>query len=316
MSIEMNESRSVPVILIKSRNTPSDITFDRFTAIGTAFPFEPVFAPVIGANYVMQSIIKLEEHIIGNKFEEETFNEGDPNAGYGGLIFTSALAAEAFVFAATRSEESYQMINRRNMPMYCVGESTAQSLRSLEEQGPDIVGQDSNKAEFLAYFIQGDYPQRCENRQWPTKAKLLFCAGEEHKKHIPNILDDPKIPEERRISVEVLPVYYTYKRPSFKAEFMNLMRDVVKRSSIQWVVFYSQKGCKEVLEILGRLDFEGYDRGRALSRAGSTYIATIGTETRDELWNSCRCEPDVVGQGGAKGVRPAIEEYMQEHGLS
>jgi uroporphyrinogen-III synthase len=95
----MNESNSdgertwnVPVLLLKTKSTPHDRYEEHFSAKGRGgkWSYEPMFVPVLEHRFQEKALSTVTE-LLKNK--EISKNAG---ARYGGLIFTSQRAVEAF----------------------------------------------------------------------------------------------------------------------------------------------------------------------------------------------------------------------------
>lgn len=88
----MASSDKVPVLLLKTRSSPGDSYEDLFSETSAAgASFTPQFVPVLLHQFQDEGMKKVSEVLregrIGNKEHHE----------YGGLIFTSQRAVEAFV---------------------------------------------------------------------------------------------------------------------------------------------------------------------------------------------------------------------------
>ena len=85
-------SKSIPVLFLKTRSSPTDTYEDLFASSTSpnGEPFRPSFIPVLEHRFddtglaLVRSLLKLRA--IGNR----------PECAYGGLIFTSQRAVEAF----------------------------------------------------------------------------------------------------------------------------------------------------------------------------------------------------------------------------
>jgi uroporphyrinogen-III synthase len=79
-----------PVLLLKTKSIPTDAYEELFSAPRDGLEFEPVFVPVLQHQFEedgMESVRRL--------LREKSINKSS-DATYGGLIFTSQRAVEAF----------------------------------------------------------------------------------------------------------------------------------------------------------------------------------------------------------------------------
>lgn len=81
----------VPVLLLKTKSSPSDAYEDIFSIPNDGFPsFEPIFVPVLQHRFEDDGMQQFEKLL-----RERRINRSADSA-YGGLIFTSQRAVEAF----------------------------------------------------------------------------------------------------------------------------------------------------------------------------------------------------------------------------
>lgn len=80
----------VPVLLLKTKSTPGDSYEDLFSRECDNHVFEPLFVPVLHHNFQEQGMATIR-----NVLHHRAVNTG-ADASYGGLIFTSQRAVEAF----------------------------------------------------------------------------------------------------------------------------------------------------------------------------------------------------------------------------
>ena len=305
-----------PIFLLKTKNTPDDSYQSYFQSPDRILNFDPIFVPVLLHVFGEAAAKELQKLVRDFKFLEQGLVESDYTNGYGGLIFTSQRAVQAFT-SALEGIDGWRTsaFNTPGVPFYVVGAATGQVLRDLHIEGPEVTGEVSGNGEALAYFIRGHYNQRCLWKRWARKPPLLFIVGEQRRDAIPKILNGPNISEGEKIRVDELVMYETIQREDFQEEFLKLMNQTSPDSVIQWVVVFSPQGCRALLDGLGRLNSEGKDRGRDASRAKSTYIATIGPTTRSHLINQFECTPEACAKKPSpEGVCTAIEEYMRVSG--
>lgn len=87
-----SDSSKIPVLLLKTKSTPTDAYEDIFSTPrdGDESYFEPTFVPVLQHQFEDDGMQQLETLL-----REKQINK-DPEGAYGGLIFTSQRAVEAF----------------------------------------------------------------------------------------------------------------------------------------------------------------------------------------------------------------------------
>ena len=83
-------ARKIPILLLKSRSTPTDAYEDLFSKPADGFGFEPAFVPVLEHTFDAHGMERLRHLLQARSFGTE------PGCQYGGLIFTSQRAVEAF----------------------------------------------------------------------------------------------------------------------------------------------------------------------------------------------------------------------------
>lgn len=80
----------VPVLLLKTKSTPGDAYEDIFSQPQHELTFDPSFVPVLEHTFDKQGLAS-----VGSVLESRQIGS-HPGACYGGLIFTSQRAVEAF----------------------------------------------------------------------------------------------------------------------------------------------------------------------------------------------------------------------------
>jgi uroporphyrinogen-III synthase len=90
LEAEHNNTNKVPILLLKTKSSPTDAYEEVFSTPEDGLKFEPIFVPVLQHRFEdegMRSVgALLSKKLIGNK----------PSCSYGGMIFTSQRAVEAF----------------------------------------------------------------------------------------------------------------------------------------------------------------------------------------------------------------------------
>jgi uroporphyrinogen-III synthase len=93
MAQELISSRNglkTPVLLLKTKSSPTDAYEDLFSTPRDDFHFEPTFIPVLQHRFDDDGMKSVRELL-----QKRRINGGE-NSDYGGLIFTSQRAVEAF----------------------------------------------------------------------------------------------------------------------------------------------------------------------------------------------------------------------------
>lgn len=229
---------------------------------------------------------------------------------YGGLIFTSQRAVEAFsdIVEDIRRAGKYSIdeLLPPKVPLYVVGPATARGLRALGLDCP-IVGEHSGNGDALAGFILEHYHDIYKDSEKPP---LLFLVGEKRRDVIPTRLQSEDLPEERRSRVDELVIYETGEMQSFKLDFSTIWQaQQVAQVQHQWVVVFSPTGCRAMLESLGLLD-PTTGKAKITSARRNILVATIGPTTRDYLVDEFGFTPDASAERPSpEGIAAAIRSY-------
>lgn len=84
-------SDKVPVLLLKTKSTPTDAYEDIFSTPRSGFDhFEPIFVPVLQHKFEDEGMQQFEKLLRSRRISRNL------DSSYGGLIFTSQRAVEAF----------------------------------------------------------------------------------------------------------------------------------------------------------------------------------------------------------------------------
>ncbi|OAA49540.1 uroporphyrinogen-III synthase [Metarhizium rileyi] len=302
----------VPVLLLKTRSTPIDAYEEILkrpeTTIGRySREFDPRFIPVLRHRFdddgMQRTKSLLQANGIGNQ----------PGCKYGGLIFTSQRAVEAFAKVVNDEKGGDNVVFHfpPNTPIYSVGPATTRALRAIRTEPPlQVFGEHTGNGETLATFIMEHYGHWYRDRE--SLPPLLFLVGEQRRDVIPRTLMDPALPQNERITVDEEVVYGTGVMESFPDEFESVLNET-RYESERWVVVFSPTGCDTMLCGLGLLDQNG---GKASldHRDGKTFIATIGPTTRAHLVNRFGFEPDVCAESPSPdGILHGIAKFTSSH---
>ncbi|CAK7234089.1 uroporphyrinogen-III synthase [Sporothrix bragantina] len=322
----------IPVFLLKTKSSPTDAYEDLLAGPTEAGSLAPIFVPVLQHCFVDDGVAQVKD-LLGRRQITNGRLQSDSGARYGGMIFTSQRAVEAFNkivkegHASPKDAASSSWPHLQNVPIYSVGPATTRALRAVEQEPPlQVSGDHTGNGEDLAFYIQEDYagwkrPQAtatdsaiAETRaaaQASAILPLLFVVGEKRRDIIPKVLmgggSDAGPPY---IGVDEIAVYGTGEMPSFADDFEREL-EATKKRAVRWVVVFSPTGCDSMLKALGLLDPETGKAREPASRSRTTYIATIGPTTRAYLQDTFGFEPDVCAdEPSPEGVLRGITQFM------
>lgn len=296
---------NVPILLLKTKSSPGDAYQDIFSHIHHGLSFNPCFVPVLEHTFdkegmaIVDSILKSRQ--IGNH----------PGAPYGGLIFTSQRAVEAFTKLVQDGQGTQKAWpHLQDVPVYSVGPATTRALKAIPQDPPlQVFGEHTGNGDKLARFILDHYGTWYHDQS--VKPPLLFLVGEQRRDIIPKTLMDNELPQHRRIQVDETVVYGTGVMESFYGDF-KLCLEAVKESRMTWIVVFSPTGCDAMLKGLGMLD-ETTGKAKPKDPTRTRFIATIGPTTRDYLQSTFLFEPDVCAEKPSpEGVLEGIEQFVSQ----
>ncbi|KAL1900385.1 uroporphyrinogen-III synthase [Ceratocystis pirilliformis] len=324
------ERRRIPVLLLKTPSAPTDAYRDLFNSsqsqaqsghrsdslgpavVSSNCSFEPRFVPVLDHHFDEVGIQQLANILSdGGVGPHESCK-------YGGLVFTSQRAVEAFAHVLVEGRKKHGNSWPKELsevPFYSVGPATTRSLAAAAQPGPtfQIFGEETGNGDALSKYILEHY------RAWYPEREalpgLLFCVGEQRRDIIPKTLMDPELPASRRIMVDELVVYGTDQMTSFESDLENLLQEYAAQTppaETLWAVVFSPIGCDGLLRKIGALG----PTGRAVLGQGDprVLVATIGPTTRAHLVDSFGYEPHVcAAKPSPTGVLNGIATYMAQH---
>ncbi|UNI17356.1 Uroporphyrinogen-III synthase [Purpureocillium takamizusanense] len=305
-SSDTGSHRTIPVLLLKTKSTPGDSYQELLSTAHRGathdLAFEPHFVPVLLHRFDDNGTGRLQGLL------ERRSIGSSPGCDYGGLIFTSQRAVEAFaqVVQDGRGRDS-SWPHLQDVPIYSVGPATTRALRAVvQEPRLQIFGEHTGNGEALAHFMMQHYGEWYRDR--PTRPPLLFLVGEQRRDIIARTLMDPSLPAADRIRVDEEVVYGTGVMESFPEDFARMLSATHDAPS-RWVVVFSPTGCDSMLRCLGMLD-EATGKARHVREDTGTYIATIGPTTRTHLIESFGFEPHVCAETPSpEGVLQGIVEF-------
>ncbi|KAI0880964.1 tetrapyrrole biosynthesis, uroporphyrinogen III synthase [Annulohypoxylon maeteangense] len=297
-------SERVPVFLLKTKSTPTDGYEDIFTTPRHNFNFEPTFVPVLQHRFEDDGMQQCEKLLRDKRINKNL------DGAYGGLIFTSQRAVEAFAKLVDEYKGDESWPHLQDIPIYSVGPATTRALKAIPQTPPlQIFGEHTGNGDALAQFILEHYGEWYKDRS--TKPSLLFLVGEQRRDIIPNTLMDENLPNNQRIPVTEIVVYGTGVMESFSKDFDDVLQKTITRQS-RWVVVFSPTGCDSLLKGLGMLNDETGKVAKRAQGEPATYIATIGPTTRNYLKRTFDYEPDVCsGKPSPEGVWQGITDFIK-----
>ncbi|TGJ83991.1 hypothetical protein E0Z10_g4770 [Xylaria hypoxylon] len=298
----------VPVLLLKTKSLPTDAYEDLFSTPHDDFCFEPTFVPVLQHCFEEEGLKSLRELLQGKEVN------GGVDSAYGGLIFTSQRAVDAFAKLVDEDQgkdESWPHL--QDVPIYSVGPATTRALKAIPQSPPlRIFGEHTGNGDALARYILEHYGEWYRGR--PTKPPLLFLVGEQRRDIIPKTLMDDALPADTRIEVTETVVYGTGVMESFPKDYEKMLSSTRDRST-RWVVVFSPTGCDSMLRGLGFVTDGKTTKAMKGPGQRTTYIATIGPTTRDYLVRTFGFEPDVCAEKPSpEGIWEAITNFKNRLG--
>jgi len=294
-----------PVFLLKTKSAPGDAYEEIFSRPCVGYDFEPRFVPVLEHHFDEQGVGKVRGLLQSNSISSA---QGSP---YGGLIFTSQRAVEAFS-ALVREEcrnagetGGVAWQGFRDIPVYSVGPATTRALKAVPvapNSTLNIFGEHTGIGDELASFILEHYTEWYRDRH--PKPPLLFLVGEQRRDVIPRVLGKASM------QVDEVVVYGTGVMQSFRGDFERQLSETADRPR-RWVVVFSPTGCNSMLNALGVLD-EATGETKPSESTRSTHIVTIGPTTRDYLIKEFGFHPDVcAAQPSPEGVWEGITQFSK-----
>ncbi|RMY43177.1 hypothetical protein D0865_11433 [Hortaea werneckii] len=313
-----------PVYLLKTKSSPSD-SYEEYFDNENDIKYKPIFVPVLEHQFRDDALRNLKRSA-----ERFAFAGGSPEnpaklrkatnnpaKRFGGIIFTSQRAVDAFATVVMKLDPSkLDTMFDKDMPLYVVGPATARGVKSLGLPCP-VVGEESGNGEALAKLILEHRKTisaevtHLDGRTLP----LLFLVGEQRRDIIPKTLQSDDLPETERAPVMEVVVYETGEMATFEEDFTNLLQEAkTAQVTEQWIVVFSPQGCEAMLSALGWLDERSgkYNAGRREAMSGliKTRVATIGPTTKEFLEQSFGFAPDVCAEKpSSEGVGEAIMAF-------
>ncbi|OAA54503.1 uroporphyrinogen-iii synthase [Niveomyces insectorum RCEF 264] len=308
---------AIPVLLLKTKSAPTDAYEELLSQATTSIHGDgdgdldgngngngrgnggrrlaPMFVPVLAHGMDDDGVARLTDLLVRRQFMAAagTGNTDGGRRRYGGLIFTSQRAVEAFAAVVAQGDDdtlkdaqggedgqdgknNTGWPHLQDVPVYSVGPATTRALRAVhQEPALQVCGDHTGNGEALAYFIREHYVGLHSSAAAEKNAEtgsasaalppLLFVVGEKRRDIIPKVLmgtddDDDDNGDDGtlraavpRIPVDELVVYRTGVMPSFVADLRRVLHATQDRP-VRWVVVFSPTGCDGLLAELGLLD--------------------------------------------------------------
>ena len=282
----------IPIYLFKTKSVPSDAYEDHFTLLDNG-RYKPCFVPVLEHRFNDTNMERLSSIIKDGSFKDDS---GHPPGflRYGGMIFTSQRAVDAFSQVITGFRHDGLSVDDflpKRLPLYVVGPATARALKALELDC-SVLGEESGNGETLATFIAAHYNKLYKQ----NKPSLLFLVGEKRRDIIPRALSSEAVPSAERIDVDELTLYESVESPNLDVDLRKVLDREDYRSAVEsWFVIFSPAGCKAVIDTLRSINLSKRTKPTELSieRSRLNLVATIGPTTKDHLIADFDFEPHV-----------------------
>ncbi|KAL9608965.1 MAG: hypothetical protein Q9167_006232 [Letrouitia subvulpina] len=335
----------IPIFLLK---TTSEESTDLYTThllsqspVDQYF-YQPHFIPVLEHKFNHDPILSVIESL-GQSSDHP--DQLDPTLfPYGGLIFTSQRAVDAFNSAlyslfpysnqAGVNEVCSTVLRRLQslkIPLYAVGPATARALKEVQGlllpcctvEGGELAGSSDLLAPLILKHYNAIHSSADRGaRSWTSnkegnKKPLLFLAGEKHRDTIPVTLTSASV--EQRIVVEEVVVYSTTTSPNFPSLLFSKLH-ATSSAPIRWLVIFSPTAGGQLLSSLGWLDEATnrvYGSQHDCWKDRTTFVASIGPTTEEYMRKNFGFEVDVcAAKPNPEGVSKGIEQFMQKKGFA
>ncbi|KAK4194100.1 tetrapyrrole biosynthesis, uroporphyrinogen III synthase [Triangularia verruculosa] len=290
----------IPLYLLKTKSAAGDHYEEKFSVPDdNGFEYEPEFVPVLEHEFNEQGMAKVRGILKNRQIGR------DESKQYGGMIFTSQRAAEAFT-KLVEEGRGEQLVGEddwpflQDIPVYSVGPATTRALKAVPQvPSLQVFGSHTGNGEILAPYILDHYRAWYKDRE--SVPPLLFLVGDKRRDIIPKVLTGAGW------QVDEVVIYGTGEMKSFRDDFAQRLETTSDRPR-RWVVVFSPSGCDSMLSALDLLDEGGKAKPKESNR--STYIATIGPTTRDHLIHNFGYDPEVSAEHPSpEGVWNAITGY-------
>lgn len=263
---------SPPLILLKTRSTPTDPYEDLLRAQTTT----PIFVPVL--QHFQTNLGQLRDALAA------------VHERYGALIITSQRSVEAVGFTLHSMEKSCYDVRalRENTVVYVVGPATAAAVVALGFEPANVRGADCGSGAVLAPYILEDYGKR--------EMPMLFLVGET----VSNVIQSHL--RENGVVCEELVVYRTDVVHGFEEDFRVVMEET-KGAPVRWVAVFSPTGADVAEKVV---------KGKDEEDGGRTFWAAIGPTTEKHLEGLGRTPDAIAKIPSPAGLWEAIGGFMKK----
>ncbi|EPS45737.1 hypothetical protein H072_113 [Dactylellina haptotyla CBS 200.50] len=281
-------SQPIPVLLLKTKSSPTDPYDTLFSSTGE---YTPIFVPVLQHHNVNDDVVK--GYILDGSI---SFGKGR----FGGLIITSQRAVEALGGLLDELKESNKdLIDAffSQTRIYVVGPATKKALVNLGFSPENVLGGESGNGLALSDYIIETYS--------PGEGDLLFLTGETHSTTIPTRVPEKlKSEKELDMKIEEVVVYKTGVMEGFEDEFRGWLEKLDKNSTgdeaeTRWIVVFSPTGTDAALKVAN-------EKGE--NEKVKYKVCTIGPTTSDFLWQAFKRKPDAMAKiPSPQGLMDAVK---------
>ncbi|KAJ5156300.1 hypothetical protein N7492_009103 [Penicillium capsulatum] len=332
-----------PILLLKTKSSPHDGYEDFFS-----HSYNLTFIPVLEHRFHQTNLTHVR-----TLFTTGAFTPDHPGTQYGGMIFTSQRAVEAFTQKLEAEGRMYMTphqslpITRRiyasinihiylgisctntllmypqsqvpspppQIPLYTVGPATARALTTLRD------------TYMPAATIHGADAGTGEKLAHmilehynglyatrPHKPALLFLVGEQRRDIIPKTLMAADRAPTERIGVDEVVVYETGEMESFERDFEGAVRGLEGEGARSGPAWVVVFSPSGCEAMVRVLGLGPSARSRS-GTGRRVFLATIGPTTRDHLRNAFGVEADVCAEKPSpEGVEEGIRRFMDAEG--
>ncbi|RKF80946.1 Uroporphyrinogen-III synthase [Golovinomyces cichoracearum] len=300
-------SELIPIIFLRSKDAADEYQ-TQFSKIEDDIKYDSIFVPVVEHKFNESEFDCLRKILHEKKIGKEIESE------YGGLIFTSQRAVEAFALLILEGIENGSGDYRdwpylQYSPIYAVGPATNRALKSIPLDHPlNIRGSDSGNGESLAEYILEDYPEWY--RDWDFQNPLIYVTCERRNDAILKILTNPEIGPDAIPTVE-LDIYTTSILPTFEQNLIHSLQSK-KTNNLVWIVIFSPLGGEAMLRALNLIDPK---TGKAMARPPHSrrriFFASIGPTTYGSLKKNFGFDADVCAtKPTPESLEKSIRHYL------
>jgi uroporphyrinogen-III synthase len=239
----MSDTKSFKtVMLLRSRSGKDE---DDYSQLSNRHNFHLINLPVLTFNFTNSDDLLRELN--------------DNHQNYEALVFTSQRAVEAVEFILPQIDNFSEKWSKNKL-CYVVGEETASKVKSsLNWELKNILGSEAGNALKLADAIIAKYKNQ-------TTKPLLFPCGNLKRNELEQSLMKHEIQLKPVISYETIP------RKDISDAIAQL-----KLTSLEYVVFFSPSGVKNVYDVL-RKYITGFEDQTKVIAIGPTTAKTLSTE--------------------------------------